>query len=263
MDESPTPIAEIEHGPSKFEIFLEENQKLLITLAILIFVGVLGYVGYISYGEYTKAQAGEALSEANDEAELQAVISQHGNTASAGSAALLLADQKAQESPEAAIGALRDFVNTYTDHPALPTATTSLGLQLLNDGKLDEAKAQLGTVLDMENADYIIPAAKIALADIAKQQGDLASARQYYTEVSNLTLDADIANLNKYSQYVQIANQRLRFIETSAPTAVEKKTPVEVPAAPQVKPAEATPAPASEENQPVEENNENNSQVAE
>ena len=162
MDDTPIPIAEINHGPSKFEAFLDENMKLLITLAVAIFLGVLGYVGYTGYSEMLNAQAGQSLASATEESQLQAVVSEHGNTASAGAAALLIADIKGNESAEDAITALRDFTATYPNHAAIPTATTSLGLRLLNEGKLTDAEAQLNAVVEMENAKYIKPVAQIA-----------------------------------------------------------------------------------------------------
>lgn len=233
MDDTPTPIAEIDHGPSKFEVFLDENQKSLIALAIAIFLGVLGYVGYTSYSDLLANNAGEALAAAEEESDLQTIISKHGSTNSAGSAALLIAQIKGSESNEDAIAALQDFVATYPAHPAIATATTSLGLRLFNDGKLDQAEAQLSTVTDMENADFIIPAAQIALGDIAKLKGDNDRAKEFYTEVTNLITETEdesnIANITKYSPYKTIATARLRFLEAAAPTAIEKKAPVVTP----------------------------------
>ena len=152
MDDTPTPIAEIDHGPSKFEIFLEENQKLLIGGAVVIFLGVLGYVGFTSFAEMKAAEAGEALASAEESEAIEQVIAQHADSASAGSAALLLANQKADESNQAAIDALSEFVSNYPSHPALATATTNLGLRLLNEGKLDEAQAHTGRPIGVDGA---------------------------------------------------------------------------------------------------------------
>ncbi len=274
MDDTPTPIAEIDHGPSKFEVFLDENQKLIITAAIAIFLGVLGYVGYTGYSAMLAAQAGEAATIADDETQLQAVVLNHGNTASAGAAALLIADIKGNESAEDAINALRDFISTYPDHPTFPTATTSLGLRLLNEGKLPEAEAQLTAVLEMENAEFIIPAAQIGLGGIAQQNGDKERAREFYTAVTNLISDdsSDIDSITKFAPYKAKANNRLRFIDTAAPTEVEKKIapvaptvtpPVQAVPAPEVAP-KITPseAPAKETSADVEKD-ETNSQVTE
>lgn len=216
-------MTEIDHGPSKFEVFLEENQKLLITLSVVTFLGVLAYVGYTGYNDMLSAQAGEALTSAEEESELEAIISAHGNTASAGAAVLLLADIKSNKSSEDAISALRDFVAIYPNHAAIPTATTSLGLHLLNNGKLSDAEVKLNKVLDMENADFIKPVAQIALGDIAKQNGDKDRAKEHYMEVTNLVSDTDISAINKYAPYKYIANTRLRFLDAAAPTEVEKK----------------------------------------
>ncbi len=274
MDDTPTPIAEIDHGPSKFEVFLDENMKLIITAAIAIFLGVLAYVGYTGYSSMLNAQAGEDLASADDEPQLQAVISAHGNTASAGAAALLIADIKGNESAEDAINALRDFTSTYPNHPALPTATTSLGLRLLNEGKLPEAEAQLSAVLEMENAEHITPVAQIALGDIAKQNGDKERAREFYTAVTNLISDdsSDIDSITKFAPYKTKANNRLRFIDAAAPLEVEKKIAPVAPTTSEATPAAATPENAPEntlseapakETSATEEKNEINSQVPE
>ncbi|MFT5883264.1 MAG: putative negative regulator of RcsB-dependent stress response [Crocinitomicaceae bacterium] len=243
MDDIPTPIAEIDHGPSKFDVFLDENMKLIIAAAIAIFLGVLGYVGYTGYSAMLNAQAGEALASADDEPQLQAVISSHGTTASAGAAALLIADIKGNESAEDAINALRDFTATYPNHAAIPTATTSLGLRLLNEGKLPAAEAQLSAVLEIENAEHITPVAQIALGDIAQLNGDNERAREHYTAVTNLISDdsSDIDSIAKFSSYKTMASNRLRFIGAVPPLEVEKKI---APVAPVV-PVTPTPTPAA------------------
>ena len=250
MDDTSTPIAEIDHGPSKFEVFLDENMKLIITAAIAIFLGVLAYVGYTGYSSMLNAQAGEALTSADDQPQLQSVVSAHGNTASAGSAALLIADIKGNESAEDAINALRDFTSTYPKHPALATATTSLGLRLLNEGKLPEAEAQLTAVLDLENAEHITPVAQIALGDIAKLNGDSERAKEYYTTVTNLISDdsSDIASITKFSRYKTMAANRLRFLDAAAPLEVEKKIAPVAPTTPESTTTPAPPANAPEDN---------------
>ena len=278
MDDTPTPIAEIDHGPSKFEAFLDENQKLIITAAIAIFLGVLGYVGFTGYNEMLNAQAGEDLTAANDEVQLQAVVSAHGNTASAAAAALLIADIKGNESTEDAINALRDFIASYPSHPAIPTATTSLGLRLLNEGKLAEAEEQLAAVLDMENAEHIAPVAQIGLGDIAHKNGNIESAKDFYTAVTNLISDdsSDIDNITKFSPYKNEATNRLRFIAAAAPTEVEKKIADVAPANQEMNTAAAPSntavtaattkvitAVSAEKKPPVEEKDEKNSQSPE
>ncbi|MEO1856047.1 MAG: tetratricopeptide repeat protein [Rubritalea sp.] len=284
MDDTPTPIAEIDHGPSKFEVFLDENQKLIITAAIAIFLGILSYVGYKGYTDMLNAQAGEALTSATDKTELQAVVSAHGNTTSAGAAALLIADIEGTESTEDAISALREFTATYPQHAAISSATTRLGLLLLNEGNLTEAEAQLSAVLDMENAEHISPAAQIGLGDIAQQKGETERAKEYYIAVTNLISDnpSDIDSITKFSPYQAMANKRLRFINAAAPTEVEKKIAPVAPTTPdatsesptptdtaQITPPEApapeapaTEAPATE-SPAIEEKNDKSSQVPE
>lgn len=63
------PIAEISHGPSAFENFLENNQKLLIALGILIAVGTGGWIVYQGMEEGKRLEAASALSAAGGQTE--------------------------------------------------------------------------------------------------------------------------------------------------------------------------------------------------
>ena len=74
MEDSPTPIAELDQGPSKFEEFLEKNQKKLIILALLVLIGVIAYVFYTGLEKKKANEAGAAFMEATDEDSLNKVI---------------------------------------------------------------------------------------------------------------------------------------------------------------------------------------------
>lgn len=221
--DNPTPIAELEHGPSKFEQFLEENQKLVFGGAIAIFLGVLGYVGYTSYAKMAAANTGKALVEADNAESLEKVLNDYPNTPTAASAAILLAEQLTSTEPDRAAEKLKLVIDQYPDSATAPIAATKLGLSLLKAGKLDEAKAQLSAVIDMKHADYIIPAAKIALADIAQQQGDIDLAKQLYNEVITAGREST-EQINKFAGFTSIANSRLAILGVSSPKEVPAPT---------------------------------------
>lgn len=223
MEDTPTPIAELDHGPSKFEVFLEENQKALIAAATAIFVAVLGYVGFTSYAAMQSAQAGESLAMANDADALNKVVADFSGSNTSAAANLTLLNQNDDGASSAELQALYDS----TDNPTLKAnIAVQLGLTLVAEGELDQAQQLLSDAVDAEGAGFIAPAATLALGDIAKQQGDIETAKQHYNQVANLSIggpsgqteDAIVSQATqKYFGYQQIANQRLRFVDASAP----------------------------------------------
>jgi len=88
MAESPTPIAEIDHGPSKFDQFLDQHTTKLIIGAILIALGAVGFVIYSGLAEAKAEEAGSALTAAESISDYQDVISQWPESKSAESATL-------------------------------------------------------------------------------------------------------------------------------------------------------------------------------
>ena len=72
-----SPIAEISHGPSAFETFLDNNQKKLIILGILIALGMAAWVVKEGIREGNYLSAGNALSAADDTAALEEVMENH------------------------------------------------------------------------------------------------------------------------------------------------------------------------------------------
>lgn len=238
MDDTPTPIAEIDHGPSKFETFLEENQKLLVAAAIAIFLGVLGYVGFTTYSAMVASDAGQALLAAESEDQYNQVKSDYPDSASAGSSTLLLAKIYETEDNEKAIAQYQQFIDTYPEHPAVANATIGLGQRLLNAGKFDQAEAQLNAALNMENAETVIPAAQLALGDLAVKRGETEKAKTFYQQVADLinesTAATDLIAINQFSGYKSMAQQRLRLLQAEPPVEVKAKpvsSPITPPAA--------------------------------
>lgn len=234
------PLAEINLGPSKFEQFLDNNQK---TLAVLLAVAVVASAVYIVIRGVEKSRehsAGVALSKADDSAALQDVISNHANTNAAASAKLLLADMQASDNkPDAAIKTLQDFIATNTDHPAKPTASAKLAAKLMGAGKTAEASTIFQDLVSDPKARYIAPYALICLGDIAKAGGDPAKAESYFNQVKTEFAE---------SSFASIAAERLATVKTKPPVEVEAPAPAPEPqkASPEQKsaePAATQPAP--------------------
>ena len=235
------PLAEINLGPSKFEQFLDNNQK---TLAVLLAVAVVASAVYIVIRGVEKSRehnAGAALSKATDSAALQDVISNHANTNAAASAKLLLADKQIgdDKKPDAAIKTLQDFIATNTDHPARPTASAKLAAKLMGAGKTAEASTIFQDLVSDPKARYIAPYALICLGDIAKAGGDSAKAESYFNQVKTEFAE---------SSFASIAAERLATVKTKPPVEVEAPAPAPEPqkASPEQKsaePAATQPAP--------------------
>lgn len=241
---SVAPLAEINLGPSKFEQFLDNNQK---TLAVLLAVAVVASAVYIVIRGVEKSRehsAGAALSKATDSAALREVFSSHANTNAAASAKLLLADMQASEGEtDASIKTLQDFIATHNDHPARATASARLGACLMSQGKNAEASSIFQQIVSDPLARYIAPYALISLGDIAKIGGDTAKAESYFNKVKSEFPE---------SSFINLANERLNSVQAKPPVEVQpaapeaKKEPVAQPAP--TSPTSA-PAPAPAKNQ--------------
>ena len=228
MAETPTPIAEIDHGPSKLDQFLENHQTKLILAAVAIALGVLGYVVWAGLDQSKQNEAGSKLIEADEIADYQDVIKQYPDSTAASSAMLLLANAQWQDSQPDTIQGLQDFLTQNPEHPAAHTASVSLGLKLLEQGKTSEAKEQLSSIADSHPDSYIAPLACIALGDIAKSEGQIDIAQNWYEKAKK---DNDKNNV-----FIQMADTRLSIVRAQPPTKIKPTPPV-----PTVPPAPAVP----------------------
>lgn len=228
LPESPTPLAEISHGPSAFEQFLDKNQKNLIVLTVLLAIGAAALVVYRGIEKSRQESAGADLNKAADLAALQAVVKNHADTHAASSAQILMADRQWSEGQQdAAITTLREFIAANPDHPAFSTARASLGAKLMAQGKAADATALFEEIADDPKARFIAPYALISLGDIAKVAGDLDKAEASYSRVKKDFPD---------SSFVDTANKRI--------ASLKAKPPVEVEPPPAPAPAENTGAAA-------------------
>jgi len=225
LPESPTPLAEISQGPSAFEQFLDNNQKTLVILTILLALGAAAFVVYRGIEKSRQQTAGAELNKATDLAALQAVVKDHAGTQAAGSATVLLADRQWSDGQQdAAITTLRDFVAANSGHPASATARASLGAKLMAQGKAADATAVFEEIVGDPAARFIAPYALISLGDIAKAAGDLEKAESSYTRVKK-----DFPE----SSFADTANKRIASLKAKPPVEVEP---------PPALPADAPPA---------------------
>ncbi len=223
----PTPIAEIQMGPSKFEAFMDQHQKKLIGLAILVLFAVLGVVTWQTLKQQKQQDAGSATLSATDEGTYKAVITDFPNSASAATAQLLLAKIEAEEDPAKALESLQAFVTTHYEHPAHASALTVLGQLQYQSGKTDQAKSTLLEVTQLdESADYIKHVAYITLGDIENAGGNIDTAKSHYEQAKS------------FDAGKQLAEYKLKILGVDPPELLEP-APLE-PAQPTTQPLNPT-----------------------
>lgn len=216
--DSHVPIAEIDLGPSKVDQFLDNHQNKLVIAAILIALGVVAYVIYDGLAQAEANDAGAALLSAQESGEYENVIKTWPDTNAAASAKLLLADTQWPDSQPDSIATLEEFISNYPQHPSIATAKTSLGLRLIEQGKTDEARDILAEVVDNDDYRYISPMACIALGDLAKDEGKLSDATQWYER-------AQQDSQGQKNAFESLASARLLIVNAEPPTKLKPQLP--------------------------------------
>lgn len=230
----PRPLAEISHGPSAFEAFLDRNQKGMIILGIALVAATSGWIVYQGIREGAEKSAGGILSKSEGLPELQELVKNHAKTAAAGSAQLVIAAKQWQAGDQdASIETLRRLIADGGDHPALATARASLASRLMQQGKNDEAAALFREVSDDPAAKFIAPYALISLGDLAKAAGKLDEAEQSFKRVQDEFPESPLAS---------VAGQHLRMLRFKAPTEIEPPSAPAPTGGDAAQPAAGTPA---------------------
>lgn len=236
---SQTAIAEIDHGPSKLDQFLDKHTSKLIIAAIVIALGVVAYVIKSGLDEGKAQEAGAALTSAETSAELEDVIAKWSGSESSATALPLLADSQWAEDQDKSVATLKKFISENPAHPAIATSKVSLGIKLLEQGKESEATELLTEVAESDTASYIAPLAAITLGDIAKASGDTEKATNWYEKAKEDPSEQG-------NSFAQIAEIRLLLVSAQPPVKVQPALPEPpaipaTPLAPAVTPAAATP----------------------
>ena len=224
--DEPSPLGEIEQGPSKFEEFLEKHQKALFTALILGIIGLASFIVVKGLRELKEENAGEALVSSKDPGDFRNVIKDYDGTAAAGTAQVQLArslwvDQEFEEAKQT----LKDFIKNSPDHPAQPTARMVLADFLLEESeedtdttKQEEAIAILQALADDEKAIHLAPLALIRIADYEIAQGNDDAARE--------ALERAASPDTKNSLLIQdVAGQRLASVGVKLPKIVPRPKP--------------------------------------
>ena len=218
---SSTLLGEIEQGPSKFEQFLDKNQKTLIVVAAVLVLLVAGYIVLSGINKSKGEAASAALANANSVEEYQDVIDSHKGSAAAGSSHLMLANEQWKTgNKEESVETLNAFLDSYPDHPAYPVALVNIAGKLSNLGKYDESKKHLQEAKDFEESGFA-GIAEYLLAEESLRQGDSESALVAFEKL------AESGESDESAFLPQLAEQATNYAKSPLPKVVEASVPEE------------------------------------
>lgn len=244
-------IGEIQHGPSKAEIFFEKNLKLLILGALLLVIAVAAFVIVRQLNTAKAQEAGSALVSAETPEALRKVTQDFEGSPSAISAQLMLAQQLWSEGKEEeGLETYRSLEASGEDHPAVVDARFALATIERSQGNLEKAEELFQKILGDSTAQHLHPMALISLGDLAKAAGDDEKAKGYYNR-----------KLEDYSDFIDqgYTVNRLNLVGVDSPEKVGPP-PAPEPTSPQFNPTPSLPGtiappiiPSSDPSIPTEE----------
>ncbi|MEK7953141.1 tetratricopeptide repeat protein [Luteolibacter soli] len=211
--DTPRPLAEISHGPSAFEAFLDRNQKGMIALGVVLALGAAGYIVVRGIKQESEEDAGAILMKSEGVSQLQKLVKEKPDTAAAGSAELVIAAKQWDAGDQGgAVETLRAFISAKPQHPGVISAKASLASRLVQMGQKDEAKKIFTELAADPAARYIAPYALVSLGDLDKADGKLDEAEKSYKKAQS---DFGSNPLNN------LAGQRLKLLRFHAPTEID------------------------------------------
>ena len=220
---APSPIGEISQEPSKFEAFLDANQKKLVLLGIIAILGLIAYVVYDGLREKGAREDAAVVSAARTVPELEAAAKELDGSNAGGSALILKAEKQwDDQQQQQAISTLEDFISKYPEHPALGNALASLGSYYQVKFEKDKAIEAFKKSAELKTSASSL--ALLSLGDIALSEGDGEAAKGYYDRI--------ITEFESHLQVKGLAQQRLKLIGVKAPTEKAPEPPKPTPGAP-------------------------------
>ncbi|MBQ2379083.1 MAG: tetratricopeptide repeat protein [Akkermansia sp.] len=238
-------IGEIELGPAKHEIFLNNHYKKLIVGGIAFMVAASAAIGYYAYKSEQKEQAGALIVKAlgatsvdgaaepakYDAKAISEIGAAYADTPSADTAVLLEALSLMSDTArvESGLSMLESLAASTTNELLRARALASLAAHYMTEEQNEKSISYWKQIIALPVNPYTA-IAYINLGDMAKLAGDIEGARSFYSTVSTVCPNSAIVREN-------VAGLRLALLEVDAPKPV---TSAEQPAAEQA-PAASNP----------------------
>ena len=224
-DTSAAAIAEISHGPSKFDVFMEKNQKLLIIVALVAVIAVVTAIVFSGLGNIANQEAGSKLYNAEGEEQLrEAIKDAPQNTQATG--LYLLSQEQLLTDADAACETLKKIISDYPNEAITEQAKLSLALATLKSGNVSEAKQSLENIVADSSTQETKPFAVLALADIARQAGNPERTKELYTQAAEQSKFVRLKTISQDAQNVaNVQAPKLVVKEITPPESTPSETP--------------------------------------
>ncbi len=189
-----------------------EVQSFWLRYRFLI-LGVLGALviasllmaGWIFYRQQRDTAAARALATAKSPADLQKVVDQYGDTPSAASSLLLLAEAQRKDKKFAEGNTtLQTFANKFPKSQMVSTAKMAIANNLQSLGKTDEALAMFQQVASAYANDFNAPFALLAQARLLEEKKQIEEARRVCETVIAQYRDAEYPMLEAQSMLASL-----------------------------------------------------------
>ncbi len=212
-------IGEIEIGPAKHEIFLNNHYKKLLVGIVVGAVGAGIAIAHFSNKQDERALAASMIvtSLSGDgeyqAAQLPTIQSQYAHSPAAATAQLVTALAKLEGAEAAtALTELQNIANTATDITIASRAGAAVANYYMAEGDNDKAAAAWQQVANMAPNPYSA-LAYMSLGDMVNSAGDKEAARSFYTAAKEKCPTSSIINAKDIEM-------RLLLVDVDAPKPV-------------------------------------------
>ncbi len=219
-------IGEIQIGPAKHEVFLNNHYKKLIVGGLALVIAASSAICYATYVQQREEDAGAAMVDAMklkvpgqaaqpdeyDAATLEMVSGQYAPTPSAPTAQLMegLSLLSAEgDKQQAGIARLEQVAAESTDTLICSRARAALAAHYMRSGEDDKATAEWNNVIRLPQNPYTA-LAYLSLGDLAKQKGEIEGARSFYKQMATACPGSPLVRQG-------VAEMRMMLLEVDAP----------------------------------------------
>ena len=216
------------------QVFWIRYRKEIIGIILIAVIGVLGFAGYRFYRDRRENAAAAVFASAKSASDFQQVIDRYGDTPSAASAYLLLAeDQRKAGKFSEANSTLQKFIEKFPKHELVSAAWMSIAANWEAMGKQDEAFAAYQQLASSNTMSFNAPFALLAQVRILQSKNRPDEARRLCETI-----------ITRYNDSFASAEAR-RLLRVLKPTASSSPAPAISPSLHPVPPAPSISPPAS------------------
>ena len=234
---SPAAPAAVPETPktSSFEAFLDKNFRSICygLLVIMLSVAVYSILRYRSH--QADLEAATAATAAKTVEDCDIVIQKHKGSNAAGNAVLMKARLLwEQNKKDSAVGALRDYVANYKDHPFYVQGLLSLAsrLEAMGPNEAKEADSLFDQIVRDHKTSEVAGLAQLRIADRLWSQGKKDEAKKLYDELPRLFPGQFFDENQKRLDWIAAALPTKEVEAPKVPEALKAPTPGAAPTAP-------------------------------